>query len=85
MKPIVAITAFNIDRYTNVKAFLDEYRLVGMNTLELNGRVRQHVIDDLMPYIELSWIAGWHTRLERWVGMGYFQGSQAEKEKVLLF
>ncbi len=51
-EPIVAITAFNIDRYTTVEAFLDEYRLIGLDTIELNGRVRQHVIDELMPYIE---------------------------------
>jgi sugar phosphate isomerase/epimerase len=35
-----------------VDAFLKEYRVVGLTTLELNGRVWQHVIDDLMPYIE---------------------------------
>jgi sugar phosphate isomerase/epimerase len=52
MKPIVAITAFNIDRYTTVEAFLEEYRVVGLETIELNGRVRQHVIDELVPYIE---------------------------------
>jgi hypothetical protein len=52
MEPIVAITAFNIDRYTTVEAFLDEYRTIGLDTIELNGRVRQHVIDALMPYIE---------------------------------
>lgn len=52
MEPVVAITAFNIDRYTTVEAFLDEYRLIGLSAIELNGRVRQHVIDDLMPTIE---------------------------------
>lgn len=50
--PVVAITAFNIDRYTTVEAFLDEYRAIGLDTIELNGRVRQSVIDELEPYIE---------------------------------
>jgi sugar phosphate isomerase/epimerase len=50
--PIVAITAFNIDRYTTVEAFLDEYRQIGLDAIELNGRVRQEVIDELVPYIE---------------------------------
>jgi len=52
METIVAITAFNIDRYTTVEAFLREYTVVGLNTIELNGRVRQYVIDALLPYIE---------------------------------
>lgn len=52
MDTVVAITAFNIDRYTGVEAFLDEYRAIGLNKIELNGRVRQHVIDALTPYIE---------------------------------
>jgi len=54
---IVAITAFNIDRYTTVERFLDEYRMIGLNTIELNGRVRQHVIDALTPFIEREEIA----------------------------
>lgn len=50
--PVVAITTFNIDRYTTVEAFLDDYRCLGLDTVELNGRVRQRVIDDLLPYID---------------------------------
>lgn len=49
---IIAITAFNIDRYTTVEAFLQDFRIIGLNTIELNGRVRQSVIDELVPYIE---------------------------------
>ena len=51
-QPIVAITAFNIDRYTTVEGFVAEYRLIGLDTIELNGRVRERVIVDLLPYIE---------------------------------
>ena len=51
-EPIVAITAFNVDRYTAVEPFLHEYRLIGLDAIELNGRVRQHVIDDLTPHVE---------------------------------
>lgn len=50
--PVVAITAFNIDRYTTIEAFLDDFRFLGLDTIELNGRVRQPVIDELVPYIE---------------------------------
>ncbi len=51
-QPIVAITAFNIGRYTTVEAFLEEYRRIGLDAIELNGRVRQQVVDDLVPYVE---------------------------------
>ena len=51
-QPIVAITAFNIDRYTTVEAFLQEYRQIDLGAIELNGRVGQPVIDDLRPYVE---------------------------------
>jgi len=51
LKPLLSITTFNIDRYTTIENFLNEYREIGLDTLELNGRVRQHVIDALFPYL----------------------------------
>jgi sugar phosphate isomerase/epimerase len=66
-QPIVGITAFNIDRYTTVEAFLREYDEIGLRTIELNGRVRQHVIDALQPYIERGevWISSLHNYCPR--------------------
>lgn len=51
MKPLLSITTFNIDRYTTLENFLNEYREIGLDTLELNGRIRQYVIDALFPYL----------------------------------
>lgn len=48
----LSITTFNIDRYTTLESFLREYRGIGLNTVELNGRVPQEVIDELLPYID---------------------------------
>ena len=52
MSPIVAITTFNAARYTTVEQLLEEYRTVGLDTLELNVHVQDHLIDALLPYIE---------------------------------
>lgn len=52
MIPGLSITTFNIDRYTTLESFLREYKEIGINILELNGRVPQLVIDELYPFIE---------------------------------
>ena len=47
-----SITTFNIDRFTDLESFLEEYARIGMDRLELNGRVGQRVLDGLLPLID---------------------------------
>ena len=48
----LSITTFNIDWYTTLENFLEDYREIGLDTLELNGRVTRRVIEELFPHIE---------------------------------
>ncbi len=47
-----AITTFNIDRFTDLAGFLGEYERIGVDRLELNGRVGRQVLDELLPLID---------------------------------
>jgi sugar phosphate isomerase/epimerase len=52
MSARVAITTFNIDRFTDMESFLGEYERIGVDRLELNGRVSCRVLEELLPFID---------------------------------